>query len=155
MVNLQVATYNVRGLRDPMKRRKIFNMLHTSPHDIVMLQETHSTKAKEKIWKSEWGGTIIFNHGELNSRGVAILIKRNIDVHIGDVKRDLEGRILLVAAKIQDLKMAIINFRDLLLCQLIYNKILALTRPMEARRRKYSNSSNESGYIITHCKFIL
>ena len=41
---------------------------------IVFLQETHSCSRDEQKWKQEWKGEIIFEHGEYNARGVAILI---------------------------------------------------------------------------------
>ena len=109
MVRFGIATYNVRGLRDPMKQRKIFNMLHHAPHDIIMLQETHSSKSIEKIWRTEWGGHAIFSHGLTNSRGVAILIKRTIGLDIGNVSRDTNGRIIAIQLMIQKHKFNLIN----------------------------------------------
>ena len=56
MSSLRVGTFNVRGIGNGMKRRKIFHFLHNKEFDIVFLQETHSSKKSECIWRSEWGG---------------------------------------------------------------------------------------------------
>ena len=51
--NFDILTWNVRGLLDYGKRRKIFNWIkkHTSKEAIVLLQETHSTEIIEKQWE--------------------------------------------------------------------------------------------------------
>lgn len=100
MINkLKVISYNVQGLRNAQKRRKMFCHIHVLNTDVVVLQETHSDKKTEKIWKSEWGGPACFSHGDTNARGVAILFKRNINCKILKQARDNEGRVL--AVKIQ------------------------------------------------------
>ena len=55
MTSFNVATYNVNGLRDSLKRRKIFNYLHDKSIDVAFLQEVHSSNSIEKFWKSEFG----------------------------------------------------------------------------------------------------
>ena len=52
----------MRGAANEQKRRAIFDKYRKST-DILILQETHSTKEVESIWESEWGGKVIFNHG--------------------------------------------------------------------------------------------
>ena len=56
MVNF--ATYNVRGIGENMKRNKIFKYHRDKYHDIIFIQESHSTKKMEKIWHSQWGGGV-------------------------------------------------------------------------------------------------
>ena len=109
MVNLTLATYNVRGLSDSIKRRRIFNHIHHKNYDIVLLQETHSTKSSQKRWKTEYGGNIIFNHGESNARGVAILFAKSLQYKIIDVNRDIDRRVLVVKIEIEVHKFQIIN----------------------------------------------
>ena len=57
-----------------------------------MLQETHSTKDLEDMWRHEWGGKIYFSHGTSESRGVAILLSPQLDINILEVIGDDEGR---------------------------------------------------------------
>ena len=92
MVN--IASYNVRGLRDSVKRSKIFTFLRKKSHDVICIQESHSTKNIEKIWKSQWGGQVLFAHGDSNARGCLILIKRKLHTIVHKTYTDKEGRFL-------------------------------------------------------------
>ena len=53
-----------------LSKDNMFNFLRDKNPDIVLLQETHSNKKIQRIWRNEWGGKIIFDHGESNARGV-------------------------------------------------------------------------------------
>ena len=46
-----MVSFNVHGIGDDLKRRKIFNYMkkQTSGKAIICLQETHSTKRVEKL----------------------------------------------------------------------------------------------------------
>lgn len=55
---LNLCSFNVNGLAEDNKRRKIFGLLKHYKVDIVMLQETHCTDVKAKLWQAEWGGQI-------------------------------------------------------------------------------------------------
>ena len=85
---------NVKGLRNAVKRRAIFNYVRQRA-DIICLQETHSEITDELFWKAEWGGSIAFSHGERNARGVCILIKKDIQYEQKTVPNNGEGRIVL------------------------------------------------------------
>ena len=67
---------NTGGIRDSLKRKKLFHLLNNSNKEIFLLQETHSSPEDEVLWKKEWGGDIVFSHGSHHSRGVAILFKK-------------------------------------------------------------------------------
>ena len=75
--NLKIVSLNVRGLQKKKKRTSIFNWCRKSKPDLILLQETHSTKDVEIKWQHEWGGNILYSHGLNNSRGVAILTNGN------------------------------------------------------------------------------
>ena len=76
MVELEIMSYNVRGINEYNKCRNIFYYLHKKSPDIVMMQETHSTKEQENRWSTEWGNKIYFSHGESNAQGVVIMFKK-------------------------------------------------------------------------------
>ena len=76
-MSLKLATYNVAGLNDNMKRKTIFNFLRTKDLHLILLQETHSACGNETIWQNERGGKIALAHGTSRSRGVAILRSKN------------------------------------------------------------------------------
>ena len=108
-MDLKVITANVRGLGDHIKRRKLFRFFHESKYDIILLQETHSCKSKERIWKSEWGGAISFDHDKSNSRGVCILYSPKLDVRVIKSQRSTIGRYLISQVKINDQEFTIAN----------------------------------------------
>ena len=110
MTSLRIGTYNVRGLGEFSKRRKLFYYLHDKEFDLVALQETHSTKKCERRWRTEWGGRIIYSHGESNSKGVAILIKRNAHIKITYQESDKDGRYVILSTMIESKQ---INFVSL------------------------------------------
>ena len=56
------------------------------------MQEVHSDKNCEKIFKSEWGGEIIFAHGDSKSRGCAILFNPSLKFELGKCNVDTDGR---------------------------------------------------------------
>ena len=74
-MTLNLISLNVRGIRDEIKRKKIFQFYNEKRCDVLCLQETHSTKEDEIEWKLEWGGNIIFTHGQSNARGCAMLFR--------------------------------------------------------------------------------
>ena len=109
MVKFKLGTFNVRGIGEADKRRKIFNLIHNKHIDIALLQETHSTRSCEKRWRTESGDRILYSHGTSNSKGVAILIKKDLDIRISNVERDQDGRYIIVYCQIGTHKFQLIN----------------------------------------------
>lgn len=109
MANLDLITLNVNGLRNTVKRRAIFKLLRKRGADLVLIQETHSTREIEKLWSSEWGGSILFAHGSSNSRGVAVLLPRNPQIKINSQMSDSEGRILRVQIEKEGALFTLLN----------------------------------------------
>jgi len=98
-MSYQISTLNVNGLRENSKRQKLFNHFKCHSHDIIFLQETHCKDESESLkWGKEWGGESIWNNGSSQSRGVAILFKKNLDVDVRDILKDNEGRLMSVSA---------------------------------------------------------
>ena len=78
----KLLSLNVRGIGNFKKRKTIFTWCRKQKADFIFLQETHSKIDSEKCWRNEWGGEIIMAHGSSNSRGVAILVKKDVDCTI-------------------------------------------------------------------------
>ena len=100
---------NVRGIAEVKKRRQIFRFLHEKGVDIALLQETHSTKSKERQWKNECGGRIFFNHWKSNARGTAILIDRNVKFQLKSCYKDKQGRCIKISIEVGDRIITITN----------------------------------------------
>ena len=77
--------------------------------DICLLQETHSHEGAERQWCQNWGGDIRFSHGRTGARGIAILIKTNLNYTILDTKKDKDGRIIIIKICIKDTIYVIAN----------------------------------------------
>ena len=99
---LKVLSCNVKGLAEKIKRKQVFNYLKQKWSDVVFMQETHTCKSQQKVWKSAWRGTTIFSHGESNARGMAILFSQDLNAHILWTKTDSMGRYVFVKAKIDE-----------------------------------------------------
>ena len=67
MGNLKFITYNVRGLGDYVKRREVFNYLHTKEYDVCFLQEMHGENKTMGLWSSQWGSKIWGSWGTKNA----------------------------------------------------------------------------------------
>ena len=106
---LSFLSINARGLNQARKRRPIFRWAHNSKADVIFLQETYSTKAIEDVWKSEWGGQIIFSHGTNHSRGVMILFTPRLDYQIVSSIVDKNGRYLMLEVTTHDSSLLLCN----------------------------------------------
>ena len=109
MQNIKIKTFNVRGLRCPKKREKIFHYLKQdkSP-SIIGLQETYSSAEIEEQWTKEWGNGSIFNAGNEHAKGVAFLFN-NIDYKIQEIEKDNNGRSLFIRGEFNGQKFSLIN----------------------------------------------
>lgn len=108
MTELKFTSYNVRGLTQSKKRRKVFSFLHNQKRDIFLIQESHSIKGDSNIWQNEWGGKIVFAHGSSSSRGVCILFNPALSVNFINIKSDTNGRYIIIDAMIHSKSITII-----------------------------------------------
>ena len=109
MAKLRLASLNVRGLKDPTKRRQIFQYCKEKQFDVILLQETHLQKEDEYFVRSIWGGDIFHSYGENNARGVAIMIRKETKVNVKDVKTDKLGRVIVLDIDFEGDSYTIIN----------------------------------------------
>lgn len=105
----KICTYNVNGMSDIVKRRKIFGILKQFDVDIAMLQETHSTQDSVKMWQSEWRGKIYATSSNSASKGVMILLAERLHYKIHNVETDEEGRIIIIEIEIEKVVYLLVN----------------------------------------------
>jgi len=109
--SIAVATFNVNGLGNYNKRTRVFEWLKQKKEKIIFLQETHSTPEIEITWRREWGGDIIYSHGQSNSTGVAILLGPEYSIdNIGNIQRDTGGRFLAVDLNTNNMTYCLANY---------------------------------------------
>jgi len=96
---LTIASLNVRGLRDNIKRREVFNWLRAKKFSIYMLQEVHSTENTNHLRSAEWGYQTIFSTYKSNKAGVCILFNNNFNLQIEKLFIDPSGRFIICDIK--------------------------------------------------------
>ena len=106
---LKLATFNCRGMQDPIKRRKIFHYMRSIDCDIIFLQETHSSVDDEKFWKNQWGELAWFSSHSSNSCGVSILIRNSVAPKFHSLFSDPNGRFIIISVTINGLPLLLVN----------------------------------------------
>lgn len=92
---LNIITWNVRGLRDPRKRRQILSYLDRHQVHVAMLQETHFNPRRNITFACKWAAHRIFSSFSSYARGVAILVKRGTPFTLTGATWDAQGRYCL------------------------------------------------------------
>ena len=104
---------NVWGIGNEKKREKVFNYIkkHTSSNAVIFLQETHSTKKDEMLWKLQWHGNIIFSHGSSNNKGVLIAFRYGLEYKLLSPEIvDDDGRYTILHTEIQGSSYTLLNY---------------------------------------------
>ena len=108
--DLSIASLNVRGLHDYIKRNTIYKWCSDKKLDIVCLQETYCTEKVAKSFNKGWSGEILHSLSDSpHSRGVAILFKADFQFTILNKFSSVDGRRLLVNIKVNDQNYTIVN----------------------------------------------
>ena len=93
---VSMVSWNVRGMGHPIKRAKVFSHLKSLSADIAFLQETHIRPSERNRLRCRWADQIFQSAFSSKARGVAIIIKKNIDFkHVSTIS-DPNGRFLIV-----------------------------------------------------------
>ena len=109
MINLKIGSLNVWGLGDETKRRQIFSWLREKQFNIYFLQETRCNTQKELLWETEWGYKCLFSSNDRPSQGVMMLFLNNFEFNIKRVKKDEQGRYLIVLIEIGNETILLVN----------------------------------------------
>jgi len=108
-VNIKIITYNAKSIGKRPKRCEVFKRIKDTGADIVLIQETHSTKNKEKVWYNDWGSKIEFSHGDFNARGACICFKKGLNYKIHNKWNDKDGRIIILDITMHELRFTLAN----------------------------------------------
>ena len=104
MANLKIATINVRGLRNKVKRSRLLNWLKVSRFHIICLQETFITyEIDQEISNEFYEFGLLFNccSTSVHSKGVSILISHDIGKYNAqEFYKSNDGRQILLHLKI-------------------------------------------------------
>ena len=111
--DFEIITYNAKCLGDAWKQKKIFNYMKkkTSSNVLVMIQKTCSTRAKEQLWKYQWGGAMFFSHGTSDSKGVLVPVRNELECKmLSQVVADSGGRYVILHIELQESPYVILNY---------------------------------------------
>ncbi len=107
---LNIATFNVNGMRAADTQSELFNLCKLHTFDILLLQETHmDNKRMTDGFAQELNYKCIWSFGTNRSCGVAILLSDDLDYKLEKHEYDFDGRLLFVDIEIHDVKYRIIN----------------------------------------------
>lgn len=106
---LNLLSFNVRGIRQEIKRHSIYQYIKKKNIDICFLQETHSTDKDENQWKNEWGGEVYYSHGTSQARGVMVLVRPGFDLKVDNIIKGDFGRFIYMKILTQGAQINVLN----------------------------------------------
>jgi len=105
---IKCVTLNVKGLRNPVKRKKVF--CWAKMFDIIALQETFFTQELENSLIRDWPGYSKHSFStSKHSKGVSILINNSLDLDDIVVRCDPDGRMIMLDFRYQDSIFTVVN----------------------------------------------
>lgn len=93
---INCISLNVKGINNPIKRKKVITYLKKLKADIVFLQETHLTDIEHVKLKRDWIGKVYYSSFSSSARGVALLINKNLRFQLVSEEKGKCGRFILI-----------------------------------------------------------
>jgi len=111
VTEMEVITYNCRGLKEYKKLKRVLNTfsgtIKKQPHSLLLLQETHlGNEANDKI-NLMWRGKCVLSPGEGGARGCATLI--NSIWSIDDQFSSPDGRLSCIVISCEQMSLIVVN----------------------------------------------
>ena len=88
---LRFITWNVRGLNAPRKVRLVMSYLNRHKIDVSLFQEMHSTPATAVHLKASWVDAVYHATYSSFSRGVVMVLRRGLPLHVSKVLASAEA----------------------------------------------------------------
>ena len=107
--DLEIITFNARGLGNFSKRKDVFDFLRSQTADIICLQELHVAPGNESVFKNQWGGRAWLAPVSSTAEGVGILIQNKIACKFIDVIRNDRGSAIFLTLNINEVVLKIAN----------------------------------------------
>ena len=106
---LTFMSFNVKGINNPIKRKKILNYLKNQDCSIAFIQESHLTDTEHLKLQRDWVGSVFYSSFNSRSRGVAILCHKQISLKIISQEKDTAGRWIILKCDINNEPFTLIN----------------------------------------------
>ena len=92
-----------RGLADARKRLDVLERIKSDKTHIACLQDVHLKKRDRAKLRGEWGGNVYLSAKTSLARGVAILIRRDLEYKVHNALCDEEGNYVMLDIAIEGL----------------------------------------------------
>ncbi len=110
MENLNIASINVRGLNNEIKRSRLFTWLKDKKIDIACLQETFCVENFKNEFKKGYDGLVYHGYTDSShSRGVCIMIDKRVNCKVINVHKTDDGRRIMVNMSIDETDISLIS----------------------------------------------
>ena len=106
--DLEILTFNVRGLAD-FSKRNVFDFLRCQSADIICLQELHVAPGKENMFRNQWGGRAYLVPVSSGAGGIGILIKNNVACKSINFITNEKGSVMILSLDVNGVKVKIAN----------------------------------------------
>lgn len=100
MSQVQVISWNIKGLRSPTKRMKILRHLKRLKADVALLQETHLEGKDFFRMQKLWVGKVVGSASIKRKAGTLILLHKDLVYDFISVTSDDEGRRISIHLKL-------------------------------------------------------
>ncbi len=108
--DLKIASLNVNGLNNPVKRSRVLAKMRRDTTQVVFLQETHMTQQEhEKFKKFGYLNSYFSSYRNSRRRGVATLISNSLPFNLIKQKSDRDGRYIVVKGRIDNILVTFVN----------------------------------------------
>ena len=107
MSKIKIASINIHGLRNRIKRKTFFAHIRKLSYDIICIQESYITDADTDLWEREWGGSLFYTAVTHHSMGQIILIKKNFPFQVEPLFKS--DRILTIKISFNDHDLHVTN----------------------------------------------
>lgn len=97
MSNTKLITWNVKGINNVVKRRKVLSSLKKEGAHIALIQETHLSDLEHVKLRRDWVGQVFYSSFNSKSRGVAILLHKRLPFTLEKCIKDNEGRYVIIS----------------------------------------------------------
>lgn len=107
--NLKIASLNVNGLSNPVKRSRVLAKMKKDKSQIIFLQETHMSRLEhEKLKKFGYPNTFCSSCKNSRKRGVATIVN-SLNFDLIEEKKDSEGRYIIIKGRIDNVLATFVN----------------------------------------------
>lgn len=107
---MNFVSYNIRGVNNLIKTKKILGQLKGLQCSVALIQETHLSQTEHLRLKREWVDQVYgASCGSKKKRGVAILFHKSVYYSNEKIFQDDEGRYVMVIGTIGGKKITILN----------------------------------------------